>query len=71
MVTIEEANTLEENQVTSVKGNLTLDSDSIEHVTMTDGFLILIAVLNGNIRTHIWPAPNICGFIAQLVRASH
>ena len=44
MVTIEEASTLEENQVPSVKGNLTLDSDSIEHVTMTDGFLI--AVLN-------------------------
>ena len=24
-----------------------------------------------NIRTHKWPAPNVSGFIAQLVRASH
>ena len=26
---------------------------------------------HGNIRTHKWPAPNVSGFIAQLVRASH
>ena len=27
--------------------------------------------LHGLIRTHKWPAPNVSGFIAQLVRASH
>ena len=26
---------------------------------------------HGNIGTHKWPAPNVSGFIAQLVRASH
>ena len=26
---------------------------------------------HGTIRTHKWPAPNVSGFIAQLVRASH
>ena len=29
------------------------------------------SILHGLIRTHKWPAPNISGFIAQLVRASH
>ena len=28
-------------------------------------------ILHGLIRTHKWPAPNVGGFIAQLVRASH
>ena len=28
-------------------------------------------ILHGLIRTHKWPAPNVSGFIAQLVRASH
>ena len=31
----------------------------------------LTSILHGLIRTHKWPAPNISGFIAQLVRASH
>ena len=42
MVTIEETKTLEENPLTSVKGNLALDSDSIEQVMMNDGFLIAV-----------------------------
>ena len=29
------------------------------------------SILHGLIRTHKWPAPNVSGFIAQLVRASH
>ena len=29
------------------------------------------SILQGFIRTHKWPAPNVSGFIAQLVRASH
>ena len=29
------------------------------------------STLHGFIRTHKWPAPNVSGFIAQLVRASH
>ena len=29
------------------------------------------SILHGMIRTHKWPAPNVSGFIAQLVRASH
>ena len=44
VVTIEENKTLEENQLTSVRGILRLDSDSIKQVMMNDGFLI--AVLN-------------------------
>ena len=30
-----------------------------------------ISILHGLIRTHKWPAPNVSGFIAQLVRALH
>ena len=30
-----------------------------------------ISILHGLIRTHKWPAPNVSGFIDQLVRASH
>ena len=29
------------------------------------------SILHGLIRTHKWPAPNVSGFIAQLVRTSH
>ena len=29
------------------------------------------SILHGLIRTHKWPTPNVSGFIAQLVRASH
>ena len=29
------------------------------------------SIFHGLIRTHKWPAPNVSGFIAQLVRASH
>ena len=29
------------------------------------------SILHGLIRTHKWPSPNVSGFIAQLVRASH
>ena len=29
------------------------------------------SILHGLTRTHKWPAPNVSGFIAQLVRASH
>ena len=29
------------------------------------------SILHGLIRTHKWPAPNVGGFIAQVVRASH
>ena len=29
------------------------------------------SILHGLIRTHKWPPPNVSGFIAQLVRASH
>ena len=29
------------------------------------------SILHGLIRTHKWPAPNVSGFIAQLVRVSH
>ena len=29
------------------------------------------SILHGLIRTHKWPAPNVSGFIAQVVRASH
>ena len=29
------------------------------------------SILHGFIRTHKWPAPNVSGFITQLVRASH
>ena len=29
------------------------------------------SILHGLIRNHKWPAPNVSGFIAQLVRASH
>ena len=40
MVTIEENKTLEENQLTYVRGILRLASDSIKQVMMNDGFLI-------------------------------
>ena len=33
--------------------------------------MIYIHPFHGNIWTHNWPAPNVSGFIAQLVRASH
>ena len=36
------------------------------HVTFHHWF-----IPHGNIRTHKWPAPNVSGFIAQLVWASH
>ena len=31
----------------------------------------ITSILHGLIRTHKWPAPNVSGFIAQLIRASH
>ena len=31
----------------------------------------LTPILHGLIRTHKWPAPNVSGFITQLLRASH
>ena len=34
-------------------------------------YIILTHLSHGNIWTHNWPAPNVSGFIAQLVRASH
>ena len=37
---------------------------NISYITST-------SILHGLIRTHKWPAPNVSGFIAQLVRALH
>ena len=34
-------------------------------------YIIYIHLFHGNIWTHNWPAPNVSGFIAQLVRAWH
>ena len=34
-------------------------------------YIIYIHLFHENIWTHNWPAPNVSGFIAQLVRASH
>ena len=34
-------------------------------------YIINTHFFHGNIWTHNWPAPNVSGFIAQLVRASH
>ena len=34
-------------------------------------YIFQIHLFHGNIWTHNWPAPNISGFIAQLVTASH
>ena len=38
---------------------------------LTNDQLHFTSIPHGLIRTHKWPAPNVSGFIAQLVRASH
>ena len=50
-----------------VKCFYVIDLYEIYHIRFSNH----IHLFHGNIWTHNWPAPNISGFIAQLVRASH
>ena len=46
-------------------------SNQLSYEATDVGSWSFVVIPHGNIRTHKWPAPNVSGFIAQLVRASH
>ena len=49
-----------------------LNFSNCAEIHLFDSYVILVYwfIHHGSIWTHKWPAPTICGFIAQLVRAS-
>ena len=59
------------NDVYEINHMWTADMKSNEEWFISYASFTYIIIFHGNIWTQNWPAPNVSGFIAQLVRASH